>query len=278
MGKFVPCVINEEGYLLTRELQDLKEIYKNYCEALENYKKYYLGKKCTETDKSKIIDDILAKIHSKKKEILETTGKNGKKFWELILSESHIDTIKNEIFLIEESINRYDENLRRSFDEKYRGGESTVLEIAKLLNNSFGSISSNMLDGFKEETKESLDFYNMLDGEHRRTLNLALAREFYDLAEKAYMIQVEEKQQNCEHKFTVPVSKTIVEFEPVDPTNPMDQRGKYLTKNIQTCMCEKCGLIDTKIINYQDTPIFYPTHNSDKILSHSEGLARTRKK
>ena len=278
MGMFVPCVVDEEGYLLTREINSLKDKYKMCCEALENYKIYYLGKKYTETDKSKIIADIMAKIYSQKKKMLDSNSMmDDRKFFELIVSETQIDSISKEIFLIEKSLKRYDENYRKSLDVYRKDVNGAILEIAKLLNNTFGSISSDMLDGFKEETKECLDFYNMLDGEHRKTLNRALARKLYESAEKAYMWQVKKKQEECEHKFSVPVSKTVVEFEFADPTAPMDQRGKYLTKDIKTCMCEKCGLIDTKIVDYHETPIIYPVVHCDEYVSRSEDLVRKRK-
>ena len=94
MGMFVPCVVDEEGYLLTREINDLKDKYKMCCEALENYKIYYLGKKYAETDKSKIIADIMAKIYSEKKKMLDSNSMmDDRKFFELIVSENQIDSI-----------------------------------------------------------------------------------------------------------------------------------------------------------------------------------------
>lgn len=273
------AVIGTDGLIKTFDWESVEKCADQFEEALNKYKKLYLGSDYNETDRNKVINDIRLAVTSK---IAKTTegsvtlmSLKQKRTLDICYDTLHIlDIIEEGLNLIEKTRNA------NSNEEKPKTREEAEKALSDLFATCFGNLNLSALINFDEEAKVVVNWYSKLDEKNKEKLHSGLMKDFIKSLMSAYNKQLKATQEKCDHEFAEPVEMNIVYYKHFDPCCPRGDDGDFFTETLHRKVCNKCGLVIDKTIKVEQTHFLnldYDSKNAIHLANSAEEFFRTKK-
>ena len=281
-------IIDENGLIHMRDIEsedELREWINNYHKALDIFAKYYLGQ--THIDNyQEIINRIQEDILKRAKVI-----RSDKPYWYLddieheTLKDSYyyLEIVERELKILENSLARFlsFDCMRLEKERRARIEQRTNDDVISL----FDKALTYMVESAAGEEKtasfgeEALP-YKKLSYEKKAVIIKKIIEEFVSLTNEAKRNQENETCKQDGHKFSEPKTVRRVYFKFYDPTDVLDQRGKFVNEVYECQECSVCGLKKEQLLRTESLETYDFDRNSRHVLEYAQkyltGTIRTR--